>query len=122
MAEHGITLPPLVGFGQGYESFGPAVDEFERRLLGAPVDAGSADEPAEPLAEVEQLRHDGNPVLTWNAANAVLTHDPANNRKVDKAKSVGRIDGVVASIMACGISGKGRTLGGPSVYDKGIKI
>lgn len=122
MAEHGITLPPLIGFGQGYESFGPAVDEFERRLLGAPVDSGSEDAPAEPLAEVEQLRHDGNPVLTWNAANAVLTHDPANNRKVDKAKSVGRIDGVVASIMACGISGKGRKLGGPSVYDKGIKI
>ena len=34
MTEHDITLPPMVGFGQGYQSMGPAVDEFERRLLG----------------------------------------------------------------------------------------
>lgn len=127
MADNAITLPPMEGFGQGYQSMGPAVDEFERRLLGvSALSTGNADdaeqEPSGFDADVDRLRHDGNPVLTWNAANAVVTHDPANNRKVDKAKAIGRIDGIVASVMACGISGKGRILGGPSIYDQGVKI
>ncbi|XGB17285.1 terminase large subunit [Comamonas thiooxydans] len=120
MAEHEITLPPLEGFGQGYQSFGPAVDEFERRLLGAPLES---DISAEEQEVIEQLRHDGNPVLTWNAANAVVTHDPANNRKVDKVKSTGRIDGIVGSIMAVGISGKAnKHMSGPSIYESGVPI
>lgn len=48
------------------------------------------------------LRHDGNPVMNWCAANAVVTEDPAGNRKVDKQKATGRVDGIVAAIMACG--------------------
>ncbi|QOQ81129.1 terminase large subunit [Comamonas thiooxydans] len=119
MAENGITLPLMEKFGQGYESMGPAVDEFERRLLGAPI---SGDEPTEQTEVVEQLRHDDNPVLTWNAANAVVTHDPANNRKVDKSKAAARVDGIVASVMACGISGKGSQLSGPSIYESGVRI
>lgn len=126
-ADNALTLPVMEGFGQGYQSMGPAVDEFERRLLGVrtldkdhstnvELGIGVVD------AEVECLRHDGNPVLTWNAGNAVVTHDPANNRKVDKAKAIGRIDGIVAAVMACGISGKGRVLSGPSIYDQGVKI
>ena len=123
MADNAITLPPMEGFGQGYQSMGPAIDEFERRLLGtsaADVENGAMVASAD--IEVERLMHDGNPVLTWNAGNAVVTHDPANNRKVDKAKAIGRIDGIVASVMACGISGKGRVLSGPSIYDQGVKI
>ncbi|MBS3019138.1 hypothetical protein DJFAAGMI_01877 [Comamonas sp. PE63] len=119
MAENGITLPLMEKFGQGYESMGPAVDEFERRLLGAPI---PGDEPTEHAEVVEQLRHDDNPVLTWNAANAVVTHDPANNRKVDKSKAAARVDGIVASVMACGISGKGSQLSGPSIYESGVRI
>jgi phage terminase large subunit-like protein len=41
-----------------------------------------------------------HPVLTWNAFNAVVTRDPAGNRMLDKVKSVGRIDGLVALAMA----------------------
>jgi phage terminase large subunit-like protein len=33
-------------------------------------------------------------------ANAVVTSDPAGNRKLDKAKATGRIDGAVALAMA----------------------
>ena len=125
MADNNITLPPMEGFGQGYQSMGPAVDEFERRLLGAPElgsDESGEEQIPEQDADIERLMHDGNPVLTWNAANAVVTHDPANNRKVDKAKAIGRIDGIVASVMACGISGKGSQLGGPSIYESGVRI
>lgn len=115
MVEHGISLPPLERFGQGYQDMGPAVDEFERRLLGvAPLD-----EEGQPLdVEVETLRHDGNPVMTWCAGNAVVVSDPANNRKVDKSKSIGRIDGIVAGVMAAGISSGGRPGSGKSVYEK----
>jgi phage terminase large subunit-like protein len=71
-------------FGQGFKDMAPAVDEFETRLLA------------------RQLKHDGNPVMTWCAANAVVATDPAGNRKPTKQKSTGRIDGVVAAVMAVG--------------------
>lgn len=119
MVEHGIGLPPLEPFGQGYQSMGPAVDEFERRLLGMPEkDAeGNAVQ-----SEVETLRHDGNPVMTWCAGNAVTVSDPANNRKLDKVKSRGRIDGIVAAVMASGISTGARPDGARSIYEEGVGI
>lgn len=43
-----------------------------------------------------------NPVLTMCAANAVATRDAAGNRKMDKSKATGRIDGMVALAMAVG--------------------
>lgn len=130
MNEHDISLPEMKGFGQGYQSMSPAVDEFERRLLGlaeqAPAIDLSPDDWAlvsEAAAEVvETLRHDGNPVLTWCAGNAVITSDPAGNRKVDKSKATGRIDGIVAAVMATGISGSGPAGGGTSIYDQGVGI
>jgi len=48
----------------------------------------------------EQLAHGGNPVLTWCAANAVSTSNSEGHRKLDKAKSYGRIDGIVALCMS----------------------
>lgn len=129
MNEHGIALPEMAPFGQGFKDMGPAVDEFERRLLGLPSEGETIDlDPDDyqlltgEVAEVETLRHDGNPVLTWNAGNAVTVADPANNRKVDKAKAIGRIDGIVAAIMATGISGRAAGDGGSSIYDEGVSI
>lgn len=48
------------------------------------------------------IRIKPNPVLRWNSASAVLTADPQENRKWDKRKASGRIDGIVAASMACG--------------------
>jgi phage terminase large subunit-like protein len=63
-----------------------------------------------------EVMHDGNPVMTWCAANAVTAEDPAKNRKIAKDRATGRVDGIVAAVMACGIlSNEG---GGPSVYDQ----
>jgi len=42
-------------------------------------------------------------VLAMCAANAVAIPDPAGNRKLDKAKATGRIDGLVALAMAEGV-------------------
>jgi len=79
----GIDLP-LVPFGQGFKDMTPAVDALEAALLN------------------EKLRHGNHPVMNMCAANAVATRDPAGNRKVDKAKSTGRIDGIIALAMALG--------------------
>jgi phage terminase large subunit-like protein len=51
----------------------------------------------------KRIRHSNHPVLTMNAANAVVTRDAAGGRKLDKAKSGGRIDGLVALAMALSI-------------------
>ncbi|MGB5630999.1 MAG: terminase TerL endonuclease subunit [Woeseiaceae bacterium] len=100
--EEGIDLP-LVPFGQGYKDMSPALDETERRLLN------------------DQLKHDGNPVMTWCAANAVIEMDPAENRKLSKRRSTGRIDGMVATVMAVGHAPKDDE--GPSVYgERGILV
>jgi phage terminase large subunit-like protein len=51
----------------------------------------------------EKIRHGGHPVLAMCAANAVAVKDPAGNRKLDKSKATGRIDGMVALAMAEGV-------------------
>lgn len=84
--DNNIDLPELKAFGQGYKDMSPAVDEFETRLLG------------------NQLLHNNNPVMNWCAANAVVVSDPAGNRKVAKDKATGRVDGIVAGVMAVGSS------------------
>ena len=80
--DDGITLPELVEFGQGFKDMSPALDEFETAILNRTV------------------AHNGHPVLTWCAANAVTDSDPAGNRKLNKAKAKARIDLVVAAVMA----------------------
>jgi phage terminase large subunit-like protein len=94
--DEGIDLP-LVEFGQGYQSMGPAVDQLETLVLD------------------QQLRHGMNPVLTWNVASAIVTSDPAGNRKLDKARSIARIDGLVALAMAAGLQARQPA---PTVYSE----
>ena len=52
------------------------------------------------LIAAGKVRHGGNPVLRWMAANLVVTQDSAGNLKPDKAKSTERIDGQAAAITA----------------------
>jgi phage terminase large subunit-like protein len=73
---------PLVKFGQGFISMGPAVDALETALING------------------HFRHPDNPCLNWNAANAVSIANPVGDRKFDKSRATGRIDGMVACAMA----------------------
>lgn len=86
--DEGITLPEMVPFGQGYKDMAPAVEHFEEMLLNG------------------KIAHPNHPVLDWCANNAVTTTDDAGNRKPSKEKATGRIDLVVAAIMAAGLSAK----------------
>jgi phage terminase large subunit-like protein len=81
----GATLPEVVEFGQGFQSMAPAIKVFETKFTEA------------------TMRHDGNPCLTWNASNVVAIEDAADNKKYVKPSSGGRIDGIIAAVMACGI-------------------
>jgi phage terminase large subunit-like protein len=47
-----------------------------------------------------RLAHGNNPVLNWMADNLVAREDPAGNIKPDKERSIEKIDGMVALIMA----------------------
>lgn len=76
----------LQEFGQGFKDMAPAVDYLERSVAD------------------KLLRHGGNPVMNMCAANAIVTRDPSGNRKLDKSKAVGRIDGLVALAMALAVS------------------
>ena len=51
-----------------------------------------------------QVAHGNHPVLSMCAANATTTKDPAGNRKLDKSRATGRIDGMQALAMAFGIA------------------
>jgi phage terminase large subunit-like protein len=77
----GLTCAP---FGQGFVSMSAPTKQFERVAL----DGG--------------LLHRPDPVLDWMLENVALAFDPAGNIKVTKQKSGGKVDGIVAAIMALG--------------------
>jgi phage terminase large subunit-like protein len=47
-----------------------------------------------------KLRHGNNPILKWMVGNAVVVTDAAGNKKLDKAKSREKIDGLAALVNA----------------------
>jgi phage terminase large subunit-like protein len=63
---------------------------------------------SEPSKEIEKLVvdqklfHDGNPVMRWMVDNAVIRSDANGNIAPDKRSATGKIDGLVASILALG--------------------
>ena len=94
----GVQLP-MQPYGQGFKDMAPAVDKLERLVVD------------------HKLKHGDNPVLNMCAANAVAERDPAGNRKLNKAKSIGRIDGLVALAMALGVEAMGEGLVAASPWD-----
>ena len=76
---------PLLPFGQGFKDMAPAIDKLEELFLN------------------EQIAHGNNKVLEMCMANTRIERDAAGNRKMNKAKATGRIDGAVALAMAVGV-------------------
>lgn len=90
----------FVPLGQGFQTMSPALRDLEADVLDG------------------RLHHGGHDVLTMCAANAIVTQDPAGNRKLDKAKASGRIDGMVALAMARSVAATSQPVAtGPSVYE-----
>ena len=74
----------VIQFGQGYRSLSPPSKEFERLISNG------------------QFHHGNNLVLNWMVSNVAIVSDSADNIKPCKDASTGRIDGIVACVMAIG--------------------
>ena len=94
----------VIGMGQGFYSMAIPMKEFEKRVLE------------------RQLRHRGNPILRWMAGNMTVKQDPAGNLKPDKATSQGKIDGMVATVMALDRVMRNQAEGGSVYEERGIII
>ena len=78
---------PMVKVRQGFVTMSPPLKEIQRLLLkGTP--------------EAPQLRHGGNPAVTWMIDNLAVAMDPAGNVKPDKARAAEKIDAVSALVTA----------------------
>lgn len=75
----------MVEFAQSCAVMGAPTAELERLVLA------------------ELLRHGGDPIARWAAANAVVRKDSNGNLKPDKQRSQERIDPMVALVMAIGL-------------------
>lgn len=81
LEDMGIDLE-LISCGQSFKEMDPAVTCLENDL------------------KAKRLFHDRNPVMTWCIDNVRVVMDAAGNRKFDKRKATGRIDGAVSLAMA----------------------
>lgn len=97
--EDPVSLP-FVEWGQGYVSMAPAMDAAEILFLN------------------EQVLHGGNAVMRMCAANAVVIKDTAGNRKLDKAKSTGRIDGMQALVQMLGLASQADEPEEENIYER----
>lgn len=75
----GFTVVP---FGQGFKDMSPPTKELMTLVLG------------------KKIAHGGHPVLDWMMDNIFITKDAAGNIKINKAKSIEKVDGAVAMVMA----------------------
>lgn len=78
-------MTDLVQFGQGYASMSSPTKQIEV------------------LSLQEKLNHGNNEVLNWMCSNVVLKRDPAGNVKIDKDKSIEKVDGMVSLAMSLGV-------------------
>jgi len=99
LTDDGFKMIPM---RQGFQTMSPPTKEFERRILAG------------------KILHNNNPVLRWMVDNTQAIFDSNKNIRLDKSKSTGRIDGVIASIMA--LDRIVRTKSQESVYkNRGIR-
>tara|TARA_A100000164_G_C21562557_1_gene610189 strand:+ start:138 stop:443 length:306 start_codon:yes stop_codon:yes gene_type:complete len=83
---------PMTPFGQGFKDMSLATDKVEQ------------------FVAERKLCHGDNPILNMCAAGAVIQSDPAGKRKLHKAKSYPKIDGLVGLAMALGCMSVNKTL------------
>lgn len=93
----GFPHEKLAEFKQSIGNFAAPTKEFERLVMA------------------RKIEHGGNLVLRWMASNVSVKRDANDNLRPDKEKSADKIDGIVASIMALGLSMAENR--GPSVYE-----
>lgn len=76
----------LVQFRQGPQSYHPALKAMEIAYIAG------------------KLRHGGDPILRWNAANLVVRYDVNLNMAPDRKRSGDKIDGIACLAMCFGLA------------------
>jgi len=95
----------MKGFGMGFMSMASPTAEFERQIIG------------------KEIQHFDSPILNWNISNTIVVNDPAGNLKPDKAKSIDRIDGTVAVLIALGMHLNQKADTTPKPYkERGLRV
>lgn len=90
----GIILPLVEGgaimnpYGQGFVSMSTPTKALERMVISNKKEV--------------KIVHDNNPVTRWMISNIAIKKDPAGNIKIDKDKSIEKVDGPVSIVMALG--------------------
>jgi phage terminase large subunit-like protein len=79
LTDAGLTM---VEVRQGYRSLSEPSKELEKLVMA------------------KKVLHGGHPILRWMANNVTKVEDPGGNIKPDKSTSSGKIDGIVAMIIA----------------------
>lgn len=77
---------PVHFFGQGFKSMSVPTRHFEHQVLSG------------------EMEHGNNPVARWMAGNAAVEQDAAGGMKPSKVKAAQKIDGIVAAVMALGLT------------------
>lgn len=88
----------IVDFRQGEKTISPAVKDFEAAVYSG------------------KLKHYGNPILSWCIENVRMEKGPAGGFKPSKRHSTGKIDPLMASIMAVAMAEQGKHGPKTSVY------
>jgi phage terminase large subunit-like protein len=83
------SLTTMVPVAQTYIGLSAATKDWLARIAGSTMDA-------------PRIRHGGNPVLRWMAANLVVDTGPNSDMKPSNDRSVERITGQTAAILALG--------------------
>ncbi len=94
-----LDIERFIEMRQGTSTLGEPTKEFERMVFAGEFD------------------HGGHPVLAWMAGHAQVRFDANLNYVPAKAGSLDKIDGIVASVMALGLS-MNVEIEPPSVYEE----
>ncbi len=84
LLQDGFDSERVTIFPQTINHFTGPSKQFERMILG------------------HELIHGENPILRWMASNVAIETDKNESIRPIKDKSTGRIDGIVAAVMAVG--------------------
>ena len=98
----------MMRHGQGFAGYASATTLWMSRSIGG----------LEERIIAGRIRILRSPVLRWCSSSAVLQSDPAGNRKWDKRKSTGRIDGMIAVSQAVGLADWRAPAARPSIWDR----
>lgn len=101
-----VKILAFDGYGPGkyiasvlYERYGVEVFEFLQTLMNF----ARPTKKYEILIYDRKINHGGDPVLRWMIDNVEIIRDTNDNQRPTKGKSKGKIDGVIAELMALGM-------------------